>query len=128
MLSFSPFMQIDNNIKNYFLILNLEKRAGNREVEVKIYDANSKNLKKVQSAFSNQISIISLDGIGFDETSLPVIICRDMAFIPLYFSCFKKGELLSLEHTHPPASLVIHGNRFGVQKQLKDYWFSQLKN
>ena len=127
MLTFSPFMQFGNNIENYFLLINLEKKAENRAVEVKIYDANTKDLKKIQSASSNQISVISLDGIGFDEASLPVIICRDMASIPLYFSTYKQGELLSLEHSHPPASLVLHGNRFGALKQVKDYWFSQLK-
>lgn len=127
MLTFSPFMQFGKNIENYFLLMNLEKKAENRVVEVEIYDANTKDLKKVQSAFSNQISVISLDNIGFDEATLPVIICRDMASIPLYFSTYKQGELLSLEHTHPPASLVLHGNRFGALKQVKEYWFSQLK-
>ena len=76
---------------------------------------------------SSKRETISLDNIGFDEQSLPVVICRGMASIPLYFSSYKQGSLLSLEHTHPPASLVVHGNRFGVQRQLKEYWFSQLK-
>ena len=75
----------------------------------------------------NQINIISLDDVGFDEQSLPIVVCRGMASIPLYFSSYKRGKILSLEHTHPPASLVVHGNRFGAQKQLKDYWLSQLK-
>ena len=127
MLTFSPFMQFGNNVENYFLLMNLEKKPENRVVEVEIYDANTKDLKRVQSASSNQISVISLDNVGFDETSLPVIICRDMASIPLYFSTYKKGELLSLEHTHPPSSLVLHGNRFVALKQVKEYWFSQLK-
>ncbi len=94
---------------------------------MEIYDAHSKELKKIQSAYSNQINIISLNDMGFNEQNLPVIICREMAFIPLYFSSYKLGEMLSLEHTHPPASLVVHGNRFGAQKQIKEYWFSQLK-
>lgn len=107
--------------------MNLEKKPENRGVEVEIYDAHNKKLKKVQSAFSNQINVISLDDMEFDEQSLPVVVCRGMASIPLYFSSYKKGELLSMEHTHPPASLVVHGNRFGAQKQLKDYWLSRLK-
>ena len=94
---------------------------------MEIYDAHNKEFKKAQGAFSNQINIISLDDMGFDEQSLPVVICRGMTSIPLYFSSYKRGELLSIEHTHPPASLVVHGNRFGVQKQLKEYWLSQLK-
>jgi hypothetical protein len=49
-----------------------------------------------------------------------------MAFVPLYFSTTKDGQFLSLEHTHPPASLVTHGDRFGAQRHLKKLWFSQL--
>ncbi len=127
LLTFSPFLQFGDDIENYVLLMNLEKTPNKRRVEVEIYDAHSKEFKKVQSAFSNQINIISLDDMEFDEQSLPVVVCRGMASIPLYFSSYKQGELLSLEHTHPPASLVVHGNRFGVQKQLKDFWFSQLK-
>lgn len=127
MLTFSPFLQFGDDTENYVLLMNLEKIPENREVEVEIYDAHSKELKRVEGAFSNQMNTISLDNIGFDEQSLPVVICRGMASIPLYFSSYKQGSLLSLEHTHPPASLVVHGNRFGVQRQLKEYWFSQLK-
>jgi len=127
MLTFSPFLQFGEDIENYVLLMNLEKSPENKEVEVEVYDAHSKELMKVQSAFSNQINIISLDDVGFDEQSLPIVVCRGMASIPLYFSSYKRGKILSLEHTHPPASLVVHGNRFGAQKQLKDYWLSQLK-
>ena len=127
MLTFSPFLQFGEDIENYILLLNLEKIPRNREVEVEIYDAFSKALKKTQVSYTNQINVISLHDVEFNEKSLPVVICRGMASIPLYFSSYKQGEMLSVEHTHPPASLVVHGNRFGAQKQLKEYWFSQLK-
>ena len=127
LLTFSPFLQFGENIENYVLLANIEKQASSREVLVKIYDANSKILKSTQTASSNNISAISLDGFGFDENSLPIVTCNDMAAIPLYFSCYNKGEFLTIEHTHPPASLVVHGNRFGVQKHLKQYWAEQLQ-
>jgi hypothetical protein len=127
LLTFSPFMQFGEGIENYVLLINLEKIPKKREVEIEIYDARSKKLKKVQNVCSNQVNVVSLDDAGFNRESLPVVICRGMAFIPLYFSSYNQGELLSLEHSHPPASLVVHGNRFGAQKQLKNYWLSQLK-
>lgn len=127
MLTFSPFLQFGDDVENYILLVNLEKTPDNREVEVEFYDTHSKELKKVESALSNQINIISLDNMGFDKQSLPAVICTGMSSVPLYFSSYKQGEMLSLEHTHPPASLVMHGNRFGAQKQLKDYWLSQLR-
>ena len=127
LLTFSPFLQFGSGVENYVLLMNLEKLPESRKAVVEIYDAHSKELKKIKSAYSNQINIISLNDMGFNEQNLPVIICREMAFIPLYFSSYKLGEMLSLEHTHPAASLVVHGNRFGVQKQIKESWFSQLK-
>jgi len=123
--TFSPFLQFGENIENYLLLINIEKQAVVCEAVVEIYDSKSKKLKSTFKANSNNISIISLDNLGFDKNSLPVVICRTMAGIPLYFSCANKGESLSLEHTHPPASMVVHGNRFGAQKYLKEYWLSQ---
>jgi len=128
LLTFSPFLQFGVDIENYVLLLNLEKSPQNRVTQIEVYDAHSKSLKKVENIYSNKVNVISLDDVAFDEQSLPVIICRKMAAIPLYFSSYKKGKLLSVEHTHPPASLVVHGNRFGAQKQLKEYWFTQLQN
>jgi len=127
LLTFSPFLQFSEKIENFVLLLNLEKQADSRKVKVEIFDANTKTLKCEKTALSNNITVISLDDCGFSKNDLPVVICKEMAAIPLYFSCVNDGEFLSLEHTHPPASLVVHGARFGAQKYLKDYWFSQLK-
>ena len=127
LLTFSPFLQFGKDVENYLLFLNIEKPPKNRTAEVEIYDTHSKLLKKTQKVYSNQVNIIALDDSGLDEQSLPIVICRTMAAIPFYFSSYKQGELLSFEHTHSPASLVVLGNRFHTQKQLKEYWFSQLK-
>ena len=50
-----------------------------------------------------------------------------MAGIPFGFAISKDKKMLSLEHTHPPASFVVHGQRFLVQKEIKRKWFSVLK-
>jgi hypothetical protein len=127
LLTFPPLLQFGKGTENYVLLLNIEQRAAHRMTMVEIYDSNSKKLLTTKSVTNNQINIISLDNLGFNKASLPVVICRDMAFIPLYFSISENGDFLSLEHTHPPASIVVHGQRFGVQKYLKEYWFSRLK-
>lgn len=127
LLTFSPFLQFGVGVENFILLVNLEIQPTNREVKIEIFNARTKELKCEKTALSNNITIISLDDCGFSKSDLPVVICRNMAAIPLYFSCINQGEILSLEHTHPPASLVIHGARFGVQNYLKKYWFSQCK-
>ena len=127
LLTFPPLLQFEKDIENYVLLLNIEQRASHRMTMVEIYDSNSKKLLTTKSVTNNQINIISLDNLGFNEVSLPAIICRDMAFVPIYFSISENGDFLSLEHTHPPASIVVHGQRSSVQKYLKKFWFSQLK-
>lgn len=124
LLTFSTFLQFDSQIENYILLTNLEVEPINRQVLVEIYDAKTKEIKSTEVVFSNKINIIPLNDKGLNSEILPVIICREMAAIPLYFSCTNHGEYLSLEHTHAPASLVVHGDRYGVQRRLKEYWFS----
>jgi hypothetical protein len=124
LLTFSPFLQFGKDIENYVLFLNLEKCPKKRAEDIEIYDAHNKVLKKTQAVYNNHVNIISLDNLGFNELDLPVIICRGMAGIPIYFSVSGKGRYMSLEHTNPPASYVILGDRFGVQNYLKNYWFS----
>ena len=38
----------------------------------------------------------------------------------------KDKSIMTLEHTHPPASLVLHGNRNAIQGQIKSNWFNKL--
>jgi len=127
LLSFSTFLQFGTDIENYLLLLNLEKLPKHRSCQLEIYESSSNLLIKTHEILSNSINVIPLDDAGFNEHSLPVAICNEMTAIPLYFSTYKKGRLLSLEHTHPPASLVVHGDRFGAQKYLKKEWLSRLK-
>ena len=53
------------------------------------------------------------------ETDLPILISKDMSGIPLFLATSDTSNSMSLEHTHPPASYVVHGQRWAVQKYLK---------
>jgi len=126
LLTFGPFIQFGQLIKNFLLFLNLESSAFTRSAELELFSANDFSKKGKFIVRSNTINIVPLDQMIFGEKDLPVFICRNMAGIPLYFSKTIDGEWLSLEHTHPPASLVVHGDRWGIQKFLKQYWFLKL--
>ena len=49
-----------------------------------------------------------------------------MGGIPFGFGISYNDDMLSLEHTHPPASFSVHGERFEVQKKIKSLWFNEL--
>jgi hypothetical protein len=127
LLTFAPFMQFGAGIENYMLLVNLEKSAQARTSTVEIYDSAIPG--RCCGGFevrNNAVSVVSLDGTGMGPEDLPVIICKGMSGIPLFFSKTADGACLSLEHTHPPASYVIHGKRWDVQKILKNDWFAKL--
>lgn len=125
LLTFGPFMQFGANTENFLILLNIESSPKCRHAEVEIYNADGMALKGRFGVRTNQVNVVPLDGLGFGPTDLPVLICRGLAGIPLYFSRTVDGVHLSLEHTHPPASMVVHGRRWDIQKMLKNFWFKK---
>lgn len=125
LLTFGPFIQFNEGVENYLILLNIEKSPIVRSSQVEILDADQVVLREKVEVVNNDATIIPLDNLGFGQNDLPVIVCRGMSAIPLYFSKTSDGSFLSLEHTHPPASYVIHGKRWEAQKVIKNLWFAR---
>ena len=127
LLTFGPFLQFGPGTENFLILLNVENSPIQRSATLEIYNTDGRDLRNKFEVHSNDVNIIPLDGLGFQPGDLPMFICREMAGIPLYFSRTLDGTYLSLEHTHPPGSLVVHGKRWEVQKVLKSHWFGEAK-
>lgn len=125
LLTFHPFIQYQR-IKNYFLFMNTEKLPDYRESSIEIYEANSRKFIDEIKVFANHANLIELDQYCFSPTDLPVFISRTMAGIPFGLGVSEDNTMLSLEHTHPPASFSVHGERFKVQAEIKRQWFNTL--
>jgi hypothetical protein len=125
MLTFHPFIQF-NNIDNYLLVLNVTNEPAITSHEIELF--NSTDLKKRGTATvkTNSASVIPLDEYGFTASDLPLFLSRKMAGIPFGLGVAKDGSMLSLEHTHPPASLVLFGNRNEVQGKIKKKWLQRI--
>ena len=126
LLTFHPFIQYTKT-NNYFLFLNAERAPQFREEFIEIYEANSKKFIDKVHVKSNSCNMFGLDKYNFSSDQLPVFLCRSMAGIPFGLGVSKNGEMLSLEHTHPPASFAVHGERFKVQGEIKRQWLTMLK-
>ncbi len=124
-LSFGGMMQPSPEIKNFIIFMNLEFRAIDRAEVLEVHNSITGKLINKYEVKNNSINLIELDQHGFGDDCLPVVTCKSMGGIPLYFSHNKDFTFLSLEHTHPPSSFVVHGNRNAVQSGLKKYWFQK---
>lgn len=126
LLTFHPFIQY-YQVNNYFLFFNVEKLPFFREQEIEIFEANTKKFVDKVKIKNNSANLIPLDKYNFSPDQLPVFVCRSMAGIPFGLGICKNNEMLSLEHTHPPASFAVHGERFKVQSEIKRQWLNALK-
>jgi len=125
MLTFHPFIQF-NEIDNYLLVLNITSEPDIETHNLELF--NSSNLERygLAEVRNNSASVIKLDEYGFTSNDLPLFISRTMAGIPFGLGIAKDGSMLSLEHTHPPASLVLFGNRNQIQSKIKKSWFQRI--
>jgi hypothetical protein len=127
LLTFHPFLQF-GDFKNYFLTINLQNSPGISPSDLEIFNSSDKKFIDFQSIKRNSATVIPLDNYNFSPTDLPVFINKEMSAIPFGFGHSTNGHMLSLEHTHPPASLVLHGNRMVAQSGIKSSWFRKLLN
>ena len=126
LLSFHPFIQFDD-IRNYFVFINIEKSPLHRWSEIDIYLSESGEKIDTKRIRNNAANIIQLDNYRFTPTDLPVFYCKSMAGIPFGFGESISSGMLSLEHTHPPGSLTLHGNRMFAQRDIKKKWAKYLQ-
>ena len=126
LLSFSPFMQYGEHLSNYLLFLSIEKLPFFRKTKLYFLKASGNKINGQVSVISNHINIINLDNFGYDDKDMMVLMTKDIVGIPLFMTLYKSGVELSMEHTHPPASFAIHGNRWALHKELKNIWAKKL--
>ena len=122
LLSYSSFIQNGDGVKTFFLLTNLRKHPKIEEGKIRFIGATTRRVYKDSSIRSNHISVVDLSDIDPIDGEIVLGISRDMTGIPLYLSHNSNFTQLSFEHTHPPAELVVFGDRDGYQRAMKNYW------
>ena len=121
LLTFHPFIQYDD-AENFLVFVNMEKSPLSRWSNLYILNGSTRENITTLKVRNNAVNVVPLDVFGFKPTDLPVFFCESMAGIPFGFAKAKTTAMLSLEHTHPPASLTLFGDRFQAQKYVKTEW------
>ena len=127
LISFIPFMQEKINIDNYLIFLNLESKPISRKGSLKFSTVRQPELIiKDTEIKSNSFNFIDFNDLNLEDDDLLICYTKNMSGIPLFLSFSNNDSTISLEHTHPPASFLIHGNRNNMQRILKENWFNSL--
>ena len=127
-LSFAPFFQQGKDLSSYLLFISIEKSPVFRNTSLFFLDAYGDKIMKKKPLITNHLNVIKLDELDYNPSDLIILFTEDIIGIPLFMTAYKNGKELSLEHTHPPASFALHGNRWGLHKELKEIWATKLIN
>ena len=125
LLTFHPFIQFGDVINN-LLVLNVTNDPKIQSGKISMFNSFDKCFIAESLISTNSLTTIPLDVYSFKPTDLPVFYSPEIAGIPFGLGIAKSGKMLSLEHTHPPASLVLHGNRRAIQGKIKKSWIEKL--
>ena len=125
LLTFHPFIQY-GSVANKLLVLNLSNNPEIKLSQIHLLNSSNKELKGSENVKTNSVTTIELDKYGFKPNELPVFYSPDMPGIPFGLCISDDQKMLSLEHTHPPASFVLFGNRIKAQSLIKRSWINSL--
>ena len=125
LLTFHPFIQFGDVVNN-LLVLNVTNDPKIQSGKISMFNSFDKSFIADSLISTNSLTTIPLDVYSFKPTDLPVFYSPEIAGIPFGLGIAKSGKMLSLEHTHPPASLVLHGNRRAIQGKIKKSWIEKL--
>ena len=125
LLTFHPFIQFGVVINN-LLVFNVTNDPKIQSGKISMFNSLDKSFVADTLISTNSLTTIPLDVYSFKPTDLPVFYSPEIAGIPFGLGIAKSGKMLSLEHTHPPASLVLHGNRRAIQGKIKKSWIEKL--
>jgi len=127
LMTFHPFIQF-SEIENRLVVLNATNSPELVESNIQIYNSNEMKLIAEEKVVTNSLTTIYLDKYEFQPSDLPIFYCPNMAGIPFGLGISNDSRMLSMEHTHPPASLVLHGDRRAIQGKIKKNWISRIRS
>ena len=129
-LFFDVMPQISESIERYLVLLNFEKTPGQRKGELVVSQVSkcSRAVSKIEilEVLSNAVTVLSLRDVKMRcDLKSTLMFTSSIGVIPYFLAQSADSEVLSFEHTHPPSSLVVQGDRIGIQKIIKETWFSR---
>ena len=125
-LTFNHLQQPGEHIRTWLIAVNLEASAIPRKADIDFYNSaeNNQLLHRETMVSNGSNSFLLPKAIASNQNI--AILCRTASFIPVFLSHDIECRRMSLEHTHPPASSAIYGDRFRAQKIIKSRWLSEL--
>lgn len=125
LVSSSNMIQLSDNASTKLILPNMRLKPDIIEGRLMLVKARDGEVLMETTIKTNTINVVDTTGIRFDPPDMLIVMTPDMVCIPMYFSYNKDFTQLSLEHTHPPSSLLVFGDVNKFQRDMKSYWLGR---
>ena len=127
LLSLGPLVQLKAGLISKLILVNLGAAPGNEVRHIRFAQMNKQKFLLEAKVRRNHCNIIDLSTLNCDGSDDPVcVFSNDLTGIPIFLTHDLKFTKMSLEHTHPPAEMLVFGDRGKIQKQMKNWWLSKI--
>jgi len=128
LLSLSPMIQKCPGITTRVLIINLCLCPTIREVEARLITLAERSTLQTYRLRTNRVNVLSVDENLVHSASATAVTCEGMTGIPVFVSYNLDRTMISMEHTHPPAEMMVFGSgsaRRAIVRGLKDHFLEK---
>lgn len=125
LVSSSNMIQLSKKAGTKLILPNMRLDPKIEEGRLILVKARDGDVLKETTIKTNTINVIDTSGIIFDPPDMLIVMTPDMVCIPMYFSYNDDYSQLSLEHTHPPSSLLVFGDVGKFQRDIKTHWLGR---
>lgn len=129
LLTLSPLIQLKSGLKSKLILVNLGAKPGVEKCQVQFAQMKKQKILLQTSVKRNHCNILDLSVLNCDESDPVCLFSNELTGIPIFLTHDLEFTKMSMEHTHPPAEMLVFGNKWELQNKMKGWWLSTiLKN
>jgi hypothetical protein len=126
LLSLGPLVQLKAGLTSKLILVNLGAKPGNEVGQVRFAQMRKQKVLHETTVRRNHCNVIDLSFLNCDDSDPVCLFSNDLTGIPIFLTHDLNFTKMSLEHTHPPAEMLVFGDRQKLQKQMKGWWLSKV--
>jgi hypothetical protein len=126
LLSLGPLVQLKTGLASKLILVNLMAKPGNEACHIQFAQMRKQKILFETSVRRNHCNIIDLSFLNCDDSDPVCIFSNDLTGIPIFLTHDPEFKKMSLEHTHPPAEMLVFGDNRKFQKKMKNWWLSKI--
>jgi hypothetical protein len=125
LLSIGPMHQRGPKVHTKLVLPNMRDDPRHGPATLKFIGLRSHALWGTAPVARNRVNVVDLDDLPCDPADPLTVVSDDITGVPLYLSHTDDFGQLSFEHTHPPVTMMVFGDRDRYQKHMKRWWLGR---